>query len=135
MKAATAVVLAYRQTGVDLLSSRRTNLNDLNALVSGSQLDADLKNLQHTIADGWRADRNGAVRIVWSSPARLNLVDSPASMDLVACVDLTSITFTRPSGEDVVGTRGAASYVLEQTNRNGQWKITNVIANAPGQAC
>lgn len=113
---ATETVLAYRQTVIDLLSGSRTNLNDLNAVVTGELLQDDLKNMQTNLSEGRRADPGAEAVLVGAQPVDVDLDGDPPTVRLRACVDLTAITFTSADGSREPGTRGQADYVLVKTD-------------------
>ncbi len=112
---ATATVVAYRQTVIDLLSGARTNLNDLNDVVMGDLLDDDLRNMQKSLSEGRTAQAGAQVELVSAEPVEIDLAADPETVRIRACFDLTGVTVTDAKGKETVGTRGQADYVLVRT--------------------
>lgn len=134
VKAATAVVLAYRQTIIDLYSGTRTNLNDLNKYATGDLLDADLRNVQHGLRDGAGAESAGPVRMSETEVVSVNLAND--QVRIRTCVDLSSVEFTEPNGSRSRGTTGRADYVLSRTGNPGSsWRVARMLVNDQAAPC
>lgn len=134
VEAATAVVLAYRQTIIDLYSGTRTNLNDLNKYATGDLLDADLRNVQHGLRDGTRAKATGPVRMSETEVVSVNLAND--QVRIRTCIDLSSVEFTEPNGSRSRGTSGRADYVLERTGNPGNsWRVARMLVNDQAAPC
>ena len=137
VKAATAVVLAYRQTIIDLYSGTRTNLNDLNKYATGDLLDADLRNVQHGLRDGWTAKANGPVVVAEAEVLSADLERRIPQMRLRVCIDLTSIEFDDPEGTHRLGTRGQADYILVGAagNSTATWRVAGAESRDGDDSC
>jgi hypothetical protein len=133
---ATEVVVAYRQTVVDLLSGARTDLNDLNLVVTGSLLQDDLKNMQAGLTAGRKAEPGARVVLVSAQPVQIELEEEDRAR-VRACIDLTGITFTQPDGSTNQGSRGQADYVLVRTDYlpSPGWAVNTIKINEELSAC
>ena len=113
---ATEVVLAYRQTLVDLYSGARTQLNDLNDVATGELLERNLATTQQDLVAGQRSEPVGAtVLLDYATPVRVDLGGNPDSIVVRACVDATGITSVKPDGTKSRGIRQEADYTLVRT--------------------
>ncbi len=130
------MVVAYRQTVVDLLSGARTDLNDLNLVVTGSLLQDDLKNMQAGLTAGRKAEPGARVVLVSAQPVQIELEEEDRAR-VRACIDLTGITFTQPDGSTNQGSRGQADYVLVRTDYlpSPGWAVNTIKINEELSAC
>jgi hypothetical protein len=113
---ATQVVLAYRQTLVDLYSGARTRLNDLNNVATGGLLDRNLTKAQEDLGAGQRSEPQGAqVELVSAEPVRVDLKSDPNTVVVRACIDGTQVTSISPDGTQSRGVREQADYTVTRT--------------------
>jgi hypothetical protein len=114
---ATDVVVAYRQTIVDLYSGARTDLNDLYKVATGDLLDQNLRNIQRGLREGRRAEPQGAsALLVTVRPLEVELSRPIPRMTVEACIDLTAVTDVNAQGRRSDGVREALEYQLVQTD-------------------
>lgn len=134
---ASAAVLAYRQTGIDLFSGARTNLNDMDMVATGDRLNRDLADLQQSLLAGWKAEPGATVVLTWAQPLEANLTDNPPSVLVRACIDLRGIEFTQPDGTKSMGTQGQSDYLMVKTSREAphQWAVSKVTAEESDKPC
>lgn len=137
---ATAAVLAYRQTIVDLLSGARQDLNDLNAVATGDLLARDQIALQQQLASGWQAtpvQPDSQVLLAWASPVSVSMRADPPSIRVRACVDLSTFDFIDPDGSEVRGTAGEADYVVVKTAHlpDPGWAVADALGREGDRAC
>lgn len=137
---ATQVVLAYRQTLVDLYSGARTQLNDLNQVATGELLERNLAKTQQDLVAGQRSEPVGArVVLDTASPIHVDLDSDPSSVVVKACVDATGVTSVRPDGTKSGGVREEAEYTLVRTTYLPApgWAVsrTQVAKNSMDRAC
>lgn len=104
---ATDVVMAYRQTGVDLYTGARTDVNDLNAVVAiGDLLDRELKNVSQGLTQGYSSEPIGAqVTLVSAEPVSIDLDADPPTVVVRACIDASGVTDVAPDGTRTPGVR------------------------------
>ncbi len=115
---ATAVVVAYQQTLVDLYTGARTDVNDLNSVVAtGDLLDASLKNVSQGLSQGYRADPAAAqIVLVSAEPVRISPDKDPVTVVVRACIDQTSVTIIEPDGSSNPGLRDELDYTVVKTD-------------------
>ena len=114
----TDVVMAYRQTGVDLYTGARTDVNDLNDVVAaGDLLDRELKNLSQGLSQGYSSQPVGAqVVLVSAEPVSLDLDADPPTVVVRACIDATGVTDVAPDGTRTPGVREQLDYTVIATD-------------------
>jgi hypothetical protein len=113
---AVAVVMAYRQTIVDLYSGSRSDLNALDEVTTGVLLQDNLKNVQQGLAGGRRVTPEGArLSLVGASALAVNLNDDPRRVVVMACIDSSRLTNIEGDGTASVGLREALEYEVVQT--------------------
>ncbi len=115
---ATAVALAYRQTGVDLYSGARTSVNDLNDVVAaGDLLDRELRNVSQGLSQGYRSEPLGAQLVLVSAePVRIELDSDPSTVVVRACIDAGAVTDVAPDGTRTPGVREQLDYTVVKTD-------------------
>lgn len=134
---ASAAVLAYRQTGIDLFSGARTNLNDMDMVATGDLLNRDLSSLQKSLLAGWKAEPGATVVLTWAQPLAASISASPPSVRVRVCIDLRGIQFTLPDGSHQQGTQGQADYTVVKTRRTAphEWAVSAVTADESSKPC
>jgi hypothetical protein len=134
---ATKVVLAYRQTLVDLYSGARTRLNDLNAVASGDLLDRNLTKAQSDLGAGQRSEPQGVrLSLVSAEPLAISLGDNVSEVVVRACIDATAVTSVAQDGSRSPGVREMAEYTLIRTDYLPApgWAVTRTqVAQDPGE--
>lgn len=115
---ATDVVMAYRQTGVDLYTGARTDVNDLNAVVAiGDLLDRELKNVSQGLTQGYSSEPIGAqVTLVSAEPVSIDLDADPPTVVVRACIDASGVTDVAPDGTRTPGVREQLEYTVVTTD-------------------
>ncbi|MGB7963925.1 MAG: hypothetical protein WCF12_13350 [Propionicimonas sp.] len=114
---ASGVVLAFRQTWLDLYTGARTDLNDLNDVVAaGDLLDASLLKVQDDLNQGVTAEpKNAQVVLVTAEPETVRLKAEPPTVVVQACIDGTAATTNYPDGSQEKGVREQFSYTVIKT--------------------
>jgi hypothetical protein len=132
---ATEVVLAYRQTLVDLYSGARNQLNDLNSVAAGDLLDRNLTNTQQDLGAGQRSEPEGVqLVLVTAEPVSVDLRSDPNTVVVRACVDGTQVTSVSPEGARTQGVREQAVYTVTRTTYLPEpgWAVTRTqVAKDP----
>ena len=115
---ATSVALAFRQTGVDLYTGSRTDVNDLNDVVAaGDLLDRELKNASQGLSQGYRSEPAGAQLVLISAdPVSIDLDADPPRVVVRACIDATGVTDVAPDGKRTPGVREQLDYTVVSTD-------------------
>jgi hypothetical protein len=110
---ATDVVVAYRQTIVDLYSGARTDLNDLYKVATGELLDQNLRNVQQGLSAGRRVEPDGVqVVLVAAAPVRVDQAEGGLEIVVRACIDGSQVSTVQPDGSEVSGVREELDYTL-----------------------
>ncbi len=128
---ATEVVMAYRQTLVDLYSGARTGINDLDNYVTGGFLETERNGVSQNLAKGIRSEPQGAQLVLVSAePEKVSLETDPNSVVLWACIDGTGLTGIDAQGNRTPGVRGEAQYRVIQTTYlpDPGWAVAEVKA-------
>jgi hypothetical protein len=113
---ATEVVMAYRQTIIDLYSGARTRVNDLDNYVTGDLLDSERIAVSRGLAEGKRSKPEGIqLKLVSSEPVTVDLKSDPAQVRLWVCIDGTAITARDPDGTEYPGKRERLQYEVVRT--------------------
>ena len=132
---ATMVVLAYRQTLVDLYSGARNQLNDLNGVAAGDLLDRNLTNTQKALGAGQRSEPEGVrLVLVTAEPVSVDLRAAPNTVVVRACVDGTQVTSVSSDGARTQGVREQADYTVTRTTYLPEpgWAVTRTqVAKDP----
>ncbi len=115
---ATSVALAFRQTGVDLYTGARTDVNDLNDVVAaGDLLDRELKNVSQGLSQGYSSQPAGAQLVLVSAqPLSIDLDADPPRVVVRACIDATGVTDVAPGGKRTPGVREQLDYTVVTTD-------------------
>ena len=113
---ATEVVLAYRQTLVDIYSGASLNLNDLNEVATGDLLQRNLAKAQMDLGEGKRSEPTGVqLALISAEPVRIELDGEPDEVTVRACIDGTMVTSVDAAGIQTSGVRELAEYSLIRT--------------------
>jgi hypothetical protein len=132
---ATSVVLAYRQTLVDLYSGARSQLNDLNSVAAGDLLERNLTNTQQALGAGQRSEPEGVrLALVSAEPVSVDLRAAPNTVVVRACVDGTQVTSVSSDGDRTQGVREQADYTVTRTTYLPEpgWAVTRTqVAKDP----
>jgi hypothetical protein len=92
-----------------------TRINDLYNVLVDPQVSLDLANLQTTLSTGKiRVTSTGPVALASTEPVTIDLVGTPATVTLVACVDkaATAVTY---DGQPWAADRELAQYRVVKT--------------------
>jgi hypothetical protein len=129
---ATDVVVAYRQTIVDLYSGARTDLNDLYAVATGSLLDRDLRQLQQSLGSGARGKPTGAQVVLVEATPKTVALGSDSRVIVRACIDATAVTGVAADGTETPGGREVSDYTVSRTSHLPApgWAVTRVQGDA-----
>ena len=113
---ATDVVMAYRQTIIDLYSGARTRVNDLDNYVTGDFLETERMAVSQGVSQGNRSEPKGVqLTLVSAEPVKVNLKADPPMVLLWACIDGTAVTGVDADGTEHPGKRERAQYQVVKT--------------------
>jgi hypothetical protein len=137
---ASEVVMAYRQTVLDLYSGTRTRVNDLDNYVTGEKLDEARIDVSRGLAEGRRSEPTGVqLRLVVAEPVSVRLKADPPAVTLWACIDGSAVTGIEPDGSRLPGKRERLQYTVVKTTYLPEpgWAVSNVkgARNPEDRAC